>query len=618
MSSAFWVKDLDESEAAERLRRYFLNFASTQSARRSQCEKYARATEGMNLTCLGPYGYVYDCETATFEEGQIPIIRNLAHELTDTLVSKIGAIDPPLPAMLTNKGSWRDRRQAADLELLVRAEYASKMSLWPTLHQLWIAALRLAAGATGTVAVQYFNDNGKVGARIHDTLDMAWSPDLRVQSCVTWLPVEDVVELYPDAEEQIRASVGEPPPEQNTPTHNGEKLVDFVCVYEGWRGASGGKDGMYVVCVKNGPALRVDPYPHRSPPFVWLGVSPHMYGPLSHSLVHHIYESMKRDNLILSRVDRAINKTNESTQYVNKGKLVNPEAMVETEDVKIVFTTEDYTPGIVSAPGFAVEHLTVADRHYNDGHGVSGIAASHSQGTRQEGVDSAIGQRYVAALIVERFAALQGRYIQAVAVDSAEIIIQILCDIFEEDPKMLRLAPGQDTLREVAGAVALNGIESLKYVVQAAAVSGNKGNPADRMQTAFELKQLGILNNQGFAAMQSQGADLPEQLDQVDIQRQWVDKQIYRWQFSHDDAVEKPGFYIPPFEHMRIGEALIQVVDGYLEAQMNDLEPERLEYFFMFLADCSAIIASQAQEPEAPEVAAPGVTPLPPVQGIAA
>lgn len=614
-SSAFWATK-DEIEAADRLKKYIQNFGSTQGARRTQSEKYASATEGMNLTCLGPNGYNYDFDMASFDSTQIPIIRNVAHELVDTLTSKIGAIDPPLPTMLTNKGSWKDRRQAADLELLVRAEYFSPKGIHATLHALWIAALRLAAGCTGTAAVQFYNDNGKVGARIHDTLGMAWSPDLRVQAVVTWLPVDDVVELYPGSEVEIRQSVGEPPAEWGMPTRNGEKLIDFVCVYEGWRGASGKQDGQYVVCVKNGPALKVEKYKHARPPFVWIGCSPHMYGPLSHSLVHHIYESMKRDNLVLSRVDDAINKTNESTTFVDVTKLVNKDALTDTSNHRVIQTTEDYQPKTVSAPGFSADHLSVSDRHYNDAHGVSGVAASHSQGTRQEGVDSAIGQRYVAALIVERFAALQGRYIQAVAVDSANVIVQVLCDIYDEDPKMLRLAPGQDTLREVSGAVALDGIEALKYVVQAAAVSGNKGNPADRMQTAFEMKQLGILSDQGFAAMQSQGADLPDQLNQVDMQRQWLDKQIYRWQFSHDSEVNKPGFYIPPFEHFKIGELLIQVVDAYAEAQMNDLEPDRLEYFFAFISDCGTLAA---QSPVAPPAASPpGVTPLPQIQGIQA
>jgi hypothetical protein len=592
----FWSPKADEHQAAAGLRDYFVRFADVQSSRRSMAERYATAVEGMTLTCLGPWGYSYDCETSEFSESEIPIIRNVAFSLVDTLTSKIGAIDPPLPTFLTNKGSWKDRRQAADLEELVRAEYLSPKGLFPNLHDLWVQGLRLAAGATGTVAVQFFADGDQVGARIHDTLDMAWSPDLRVQTCNTWLPVEDVVDLYPDSEEDIRMSAGDPPAEWSAPTRNGQKLTDFVCVYEGWRGGSADKPGRYVVAVKNGPALKVADYPHKKPPFVWLGCSQHLYGPLAHSLVHHVYEEFKRGNLILSRIDQAINQTNESTVYLDKSKLVNADSISETANRKIILTNEEYHPHIDNSPGFAPEHLQVADRHFEAGHATSGLAESHTAGVRQPGVDSAIGQRYVAALVNERFASLQRRYVNAVAVESAEVITQILCEIFEENPKLLRLAPGQDTLKEISGEVALKGIEKLKYVVQASAVSGSKGNPADRMQTALELKQLGVLSDPAFASMQGMGFDLPEETDDTDIDRQWLEKQMYRWQFASDENVADPGFYKPPFEHGPIGLWLLQVVKGYLEADMNDLEPERLDFFFRFMADCSAL----APAPEAP------------------
>lgn len=609
----FWSKKADDSEAAQGLREFIDRFHDVQSSRRELAEKYAVAVEGMAMTSLGPWGYSYDVELCSFHEADIPIIRNVAFSVVDTLTSKIGAIDPPLPAMLTNKGSWRDRRQAADLEQLVRAEYASPKGLYASLHEVWIAALRLAAGATGTAAVQFYNDCGKVGARLHDTLDMAWSPDMRTQATVTWLPVEDVVEMCPDSEVEIRMSVGEAPDNWKIPTRNGAKLTDYVCIYEGWRGGNAKKPGRHVVCVKNGPALLVEDYPSEKPPIVWLGVTPHLYGPLAHSMVHHIYESMKRDNLVLARVDRAINKTNESTTYLDKSKLVNPEAILDTADHKVIYTNEPYEPFVDSSPGFAPEHLNVADRHHQDAHDISGMAQSHSAGIRQEGVDSAIGQRYVAALVNERFAALQRRYVQAVAVDSAEVIIQVLCEIFEEDPKLMRLAPGQDTLKEISGKVALKGIEQLKYVVQANAVSGQKGNPADRMQTALELKQLGILTDDNLAEMQGMGYDLPEAMDDRDIQRQWVEKQMYRWQFASDEDFADPDFYKPPFEHMKLGKALLLVVDGYLEAEMNDLEPERLDMFFRFMADCAAL------SPDASGGAAPTVGPTPavPEMGIA-
>lgn len=610
---SFWADGLSDFEVAERLRGYFARFSSVQESRRSLAERYATVVEGMRLTSLGPWGYSYDSIVSnTFEDAEIPIIRNVAFAVVDTLTSKIGAIDPPLPAMLTNRGSWKDRRQASDLEELVRAEYKQPKGLWPNLHDLWIAALRLAAACTGVVAVQFFASCGKVDARIHDTLNMAWSPDMRRQACVTWLPLEDAIEMWPDGEDDIRSSAGEPPDEWRMPTRNGDKLIEYVAVYEGYSGGTAEKPGRRVVCVKNGAALENEEYPHERPPFVWLGCTPHLYGPLAHSMVHHIYESMKRDNLVLARVDRAIAKTNESERWVDQSKLVNPEALASTDDVKVILTNEPYEPGHIEARGFAPEHLNVADRHYQDAHDISGMAQSHSAGVRQEGVDSAIGQRYVAALVNERFASLQQRYVQAVAVDSAKVIIQVLCEIFDEDPKLMRLAPGEDTLKEISGKVALRGIEQIKYVVRPAAVSGNKGNPADRMQTALELKQLGILSDSALAAMQGMGYDLPEEVDDADIERQWVDKQIWRWQFASDNDVQQPDFYKPPFEHMKIGQALLQVVQAYLEADMDDLEPERLDFFFRFMADCAALApdpsTGQAASVGAPMGGAPGAS----------
>lgn len=605
----FWSPKLDSFEAAQRLREYFADFADVQSDRRALAERYASVTEGMTLSCLGPWGYSYDAGVTTFPDDQIPIIKNLAYAVVDTLTSKIGAIDPPLPAMLTNKGSWKDRRQAEDLQDLVRAEYASPKGIHSNLHEVWIAALRLAAGATGTSAVHYYDHGGTLGTRIHDTLDMAWSPDMRTQACFTWMPVEDACELWPDSEADIVLSAGEPPPEWRAPTRKGQRLTDFVCVYEGWRGASGsGEPGVYVAAVNLGDALERRPYPHRKPPFVWLPCIPHMYGPLAHSLVHHVYESMRRANLIRARVDRAISKTNLEELWVDQSKIVNAEVLSETEDRKIVLTNEPYEPARSSAPGFAPEHISVANMHEDSVHDVSGLAQSHTAGIRQEGVDSAIGQRYVAALVNERFAALQRRYVQAVAVDSAEVIVQVLCDIYENNPRLMRLAPGQDTLREVSGSVALKGIESVKYVWQPAAVSGNKGNPADRMQTALELKQLGVLSDSGFAAMQGMGFDLPEELDDNDIERQWVERQMHRWQFASDEEIADPDFYRPPFEHMKLGQALILAVQGYLEAEMDDLEPERLDFFLRFIADC-AVLSPDPTAAAAPSVGAPPAPP---------
>lgn len=627
----FWLAKNDD-DAATGLRQEFAKRRSIQSARREMAEQYAAVTEAMCLNALGPWGYSYDTSCPKFAEGDIPLIRNAGFAIEETLTAKIGAIDPPLPSMLTDKGSWKDRRQADDLERLVRAEFTQPQAHHANLHELWIAALKLAAGATGLSAVQFYADqDGKVGARIHDTLSMFWDDTGRTEGCITWLPVEDVVELYPDSELDIRAAAADPPAEWGRPTLDGQKMCDYVAVFEGWRTASakGKRAGKHVVCVSQGAALLVRDYPHQRTPFVWLAAIPHLYGRDGHCMLHHVYQSMRRDNLILSRVDKAINKTNERTTFAAKEDLENPAALTGTDD-HVVIWLKDGTckaPTTESPAGFAAEHLTVADRHHADTFSISGMAESNTQGVRQEGIPSAIGQRYAAALVNERFASIQRRYVQAVAVDSTYAIIQVLCEIFEDDPKLLRLAPGQDTLREVSGALALKGIESLKYVVQSEAVSGNKDNPADRMQSAYEMKQLGILTDEQYVAMQSHGEDLPHELDQTDVQRRWIEWQMHSWMFASDEEFAQPDFYLAPNPGLAVPEATLQVFEGYLEAQMDKLEPDRLDLFLTFIADLGALPPPATPQPAAPAgpglpvpgaPPAPGFTPLPQQQGLAA
>jgi hypothetical protein len=594
-SGVYWAKALDENERAMRLREFFSRDTGTRTARRNLAEMYASATEGMVMTHLGPYGYTYDIDTACFPESDIPIIRNSCHELVDTLTSKIGAIDPPLPEMLTTRGNWAARRQAEDVRDLVRAEYKQRQGIHSTLHQLWVSGVRLSAGCSGAVAVQFFCDEGRVGARLHDTFDMAWTDNKQQQMAITWLPVEDVVEMYPDSEADIRRCAGDAPAEWQPPTRDGYKMDDWVCVYEGYSAATPSRDGIKVVCVNSGPALEVSEWKHQRCPFVWLPCVQHLYGPLGHAFIHHIWEAFRRDNYCQSRVDRGIGKATESVTYHKTGSLVDKAALSQTSDHKVVeISVAGEVPVTVSNPGFSPEHLEVADRHYATAHGVSGMNAQASQGLHQPGVDSAIGQRYLSALINERYADFQSRYIHAVGVESAECILIMLCELFEDDPKLMRLSQNEDSLREVSARLALRGIDDLKYVFQANAVSGQTDGPAARMQSGYELMQLQALSKEKYAGLQGAGMDLPEELEESESTKRWFEKQMQRWQMAKDDEISKPDFYIPPFEHIDPTVALPLLIDGYQEAQTDELEPERLEFYFMAIADLKAIAARNA------------------------
>ena len=626
-SSILFYKAKTPDEAAERLIALANCNKSHQETRRQLAARYASLYEGLHISGLAPYGYTTDASHYFKNEqgDKIPIIRNACHSIIDTFVSKIAALETPKPSMMTTHGSWNERRTARQLELLVEAEFFEPQGRFATLEELWIHAVRIAAAATGSVAVKVcvYPNEGKVSHEIHDTLTMFFDfgeltyGELLTMGEITWFDVDRLCEIFPGAknEERIRKSVEKPPEEFQPPAGTTSYVTEMVALYEGWRGRHGDTPGKYCAAVKDGP-LEFKDYDYPRPPFVWFVVDPHLYGILGHPLTHQVYESVKRDNLILAKIDRGVSKAIRGLTIVNKAALTDPTAFDSTEDDMVV-DAPNPTEVVqhISALGFSPAHLDVAERHWLDAHNVSGVPEMHTASKAQPGITAAIADRQVAARLNERFAAVQRRYVQAVAVDDTKLIIQALREVREQG-KFTRLWPGKKFLEEVSSDVL--DLEESKYKIRPAATSGRANSPEGRLQLAFELRQMGILSDDGYAAVQ-QGYDVPEELDDRDTQREWLETEINRWLFAPDEEVQKPDFYHGPLKYMDLPAAISRVVDGLLEAQMEKLEDDRLEFFLLFLSDIDAALQQQAaMAPPAAPPAMPGGPGIAPPQLAAA
>jgi hypothetical protein len=606
-------------EAAERLITLANCNKGQQETRRQLAAKYASLYEGLSIAGLAPYGYTTDATHyfRTDQGDRIPIIRNACHSIVDTFVSKIAALETPKPSMMTSHGSWSERRVAKKLELLVEAEFYEPQGRFATLEELWIHAVRIAAAATGSVAVKVcvYPNEPKVSHEIHDTLTMFFDygeltyGDLLTVGEITWFDIERLCEIFPGPknEERIRKSAEKPPEEFRPPAGSTGIITEMVALYEGWRGSHGGKVGKYCAAVKDG-ALEFRDYDYPRPPFVWFVIDPHLYGILGHPITHQVYESVKRDNLILSKVDRGVSKAIRGLTLVNKGALTDPTAFDSTEDDMVVDCPDPSGTVVhMSPPGFNAAHLDVAERHWLDAHNVSGVPEMHTASKAQPGITAAIADRQVAARLNERFAAVQRRYVQAVAVDDTKLIIQALREVREQG-KFSRFWPGKKFLEEISSDVL--DLDDTKYKIRSVATSGRSNSPEGRLQLAFELRQMGILSDDGFAAVQS-GYDVPEELDDRDTQREWLENEINRWLFADDEEVQKPDFYRGPLKYMDLPAAIKRVVDGLLEAQMEELEDDRLEFFLLFLSDIdAAIVQQQATMPQGPPPGMPGAPQL--------
>lgn len=568
--------------------------------RRALAAKYSSLFEGLNLTSLAAYGYSTDASHYFREFNvDVPLIRNTCNSAVETFVSWIGSLDNPKCMFMTTKGKWSDKRKAEKLKRLVQAGYPEKQGRFSNQHQQFQHGLRMAAAATGAVAIKVcaYPNETKTTHELHDTLTMFFDYGelsygaLLTLGEVTWFDPERLMEIYPGNDDLILKNTKEPPREFNVLASQ-SKVKRLCPLYEGWRASTAGTTGKYVAGLEDGSCMAFDDYDYDSPPFSWYVHHPHLWGPMGHSTTHYIYESCRRDNMIMATVDRSVMKTPKSRTYAVLDQLEVPGSLETVEDNEVIGIKDmAHTPKTETAAGYHPAHLELADRHRSDAYQDSGIPESKAGSKAEPGVDSAIGQRNVAAFLNKRFASQQTRFVHWVAVDTAALDVRALREVYARDPKFSRKWPGKGYLIEVDADVL--DLEDSKYVIAGEAVGGITNTPADRAQAALELFQAGAISAESLAIAQ-QDYDTPDQVMQVSTQREWLKEEMYKWCFASDDEARQPDFYRGPLKYMALGGALLTTIDGLLQAQMDELEPDRQEFFMMFLADLDACIVARA------------------------
>lgn len=585
--------------------------------RRAWCAKYSSLFEGLQLTTLAAHGYSTD-SSYFFKYGEVdvPLIRNTAHGIIDTFVSQIAAMDNPKPTFMTSEGNWKDKRKAEKLRKLVEASYKEKQGRFQNTYKLCEHALKMAAAATGTIAIKVcvYPGENKIVHELHDTLDMFFDyqessySEFLTLGTLTWHDPDRVKAMFPGFEEEIEAALKEPPRQMNSASIHG-RVRKMVPLYEGWRVTVGDVKGRYVCGLDGGVCLANDEYDYPSPPFAFLSVDPHLWGPFGHSITHHIYESVLRDNMILATIDRSVMRTNKSRTYAVKDNLENPADLERTDDAQVVFVKDmGQVPHDVTAPGFHQSHLMLADRHRADAHDVSGMPEARTGAKADPSITSAIGQRNIAAMVNKRFAGIQTSYIQFTAVDIAALDIRAMREVYYRDGKFTKRWFGKKFFQEIDGEVL--DLDEDKYTITGEAVSGLKNTPAARIQQADEFYKAGAISADTYAAA-TEDYDTPDIIRDENSESEWLEEQMYKWAYADEEEASRPDFYEGPLLWMDLPRALLQTIQGIMQAQIDKLEPERMNFFLMFLSDLDALITQRAehqrklQEAATPQAAPP-------------
>lgn len=606
-----WV-DLPAEQAARRVVEMETEYSRGQTWRRSRARRLAGMYHGRNLDTPfmrdATFSWSSDPNNTSDVDAdldEIRLVRNKAFEYVETVVGKIGAVDAPRPALMVTDGDWDLKRRVTLNSRLLEAEYDQRQGVFSNIHALSHQGLRIATAATGSIAAKVYPwpKEDRVVVELHDTLDMFLDDtelsynNPRTFGEVTWWPPQRLIQNYPTHAARIRTAL-EPRKERGGLVFTGSNsLVELVPVWEAWAVKVGDEDGRHLACLRDGTVLVDEPWDETEPPFAFFHASPALVGFWGTPLMEVAYEEILKVNEILATCDFAHTHTPKQVHYVNEQMLEDISEIETVATLKIVRTkSPQYQPQVHNPAPFDRIDLELLHEHEAGIARALGIDEMHSAAKAEDGLPSAVAQREAASRFDNRFAATHRAFQQWVAVDLGRHILKAQRRLYEKNRAFKRKWTGELFSKEIkAKDVIKLDVEALH--VQLKPVSEQKNTPQERVQYAEELLEKGAIPFEAYISA-LEHYDTPGETRVIKTQRRWIAWQIDAWLMTDDD---EPVEYQSPRPWMRKSDAMVQVLDAFMEAELNGVPQERLQYFLDFIAELGAMMAAEVAPPAAPQ-----------------
>lgn len=601
--------DLPVKEAAQAIVELEETYAKDYTWRRARSRRLAGFYHGRNLDTPFAQDARFswrDVRVGTTD--YIPLVRNLSYKYVETHVGKIGACDAPQPALMVTDGDWELKRKVTLNERILSAEYDLRQGPYANVHALCHQGLRIACSATGTVAAKVYPwpEEDRVVVELHDTLDMFLDDTelsygtFRTLGEVTWWSPHRLAKAYPGHAETIYNAV-ESRRDRGGLTYTGRsKRAELVPMWEAWAMRVGEENGRHIACLRDGTILVDEEWESDEPPFAFLHTAPTLAGFWSTPMMEVVYDEVLKANEILFRCDEAHMDNAQQVHYVNEKDLVDINDITGIDTIKVVrLKNSNAKPQIENPAPFNRIDLELLHEHETGIAETLGIADMHSAAKAEPGLPSGVAQRTAGERYDNRHATEHRAYVQWVAVDIARHMLRAQRKLYETNSAFKRKWTGEFFSKEIEAKDILDlDLEALQ--VQVKPVSEKKNTPEERVQYAEELLEKGAIPFEAYIAC-LENYDTPGETKVIKTQRRWVAWQIDRWLMSKDDDLNEPDFWQGPRPWMRKTDALVQVIDALMEAELNEVPTERIQYFLDFIAQLTAQMSAEVAPPQAPQ-----------------
>lgn len=612
--------ELSPELAAARIVELEEQYSKDHAWRRGRARQLAGMYHGRNLDALPGVAdsrFAWRDDRATVDEDYVPQLRNYAYKFVETAVGKIGAVDAPRPALMVTDGDWELKRKVTLNSRILEAEYDAPQGTFANVHALTHQGLRLALTATGTVAAKVYPwpEEDRVVVELHDTLDMFLDDTElsygvpRTYGEVTWWPPYRLAENYPEHASAIASALEQPKERGGLAFVGRTSRAELVPVWEAWAVSVGGKPGRHIVCLRNGTVLADEDWDSPEPPFAFLHTAPALSGFWSSPAVDVIYEESRKANEILYRCDEAHTDSPKQVHYVHEASVNDINDLTDVDTLTVVkVKTPNYKPAVENPPPFNRIDLDLLAEHERGMAETLGIADMHTGAKAEPGLPSGVAQREAGQRFDSRHATLHRAFTQWVAVDIGRHMLRAQRALYEEGKAFKRRWTGEFFSKDIEAKDFLDlDLECLH--VQVKPVSEKKHTPEARVQYAEELLEKGIITHESYMAM-VEHYDVPGETKVIKTQRRWVAWQMDRWLLAEDEELNEPNFYQGPRPWFRKADAMVQVTDALMEAELSGAPQERLQYFLDFIAELGEQMRAEVTPPAAPQAPLGAMQPL--------
>lgn len=588
VQQAKWHRFEKGAEMARELTTLCKALQTEQKSRKTRCRDAASRYEMRRLGGLNPAAYYR--AGAYSGNGNGPLVWPEERSIANAAHAKLAGQQKPKVQFVTSDSDWQTKRKSKKLDRFVEGQFMQSVGVYGDVWQLMLRVFLDACVFPTGGAVKTFADeeDGRVAYERVFTWELFVDPlEARYGQPRNLFHVypydrDELIARFPEHAEALERAP-EFQEEDEAEWVGNHRVSNQIKVCEAWRlPFSATKAGRHVIAVDD-VCLVDEEWTRNEFPFVWIHWAKHLVGSDGCSLVEEI-------SSISDAVNDTVQRMQESHTKTSMGVCVFEEGSVREEDIR---SNEDainlrYAPGkqppVYTAPQpFGPANVQFLEMNVDKLHDVSGVSEMLSSGDKPAGLTAAVAIRAVEDVQSKRFSVIYRAYEEAF-VSLARQTIACVRELAATNKDFASRWTGKGFMREIKWSDV--DLEEDRYVIQIYPVGEVKNTPADRLQLIQELNAAGKVSDD--ALLQTiQYLDSAKELESVSRQRELIESYIDQWLDATPEAEEAGTFrYRPPIPWMpSLPDALVQVAQAYLEAEMDEVPDYNKEFFLRFMQE---------------------------------